>query len=325
MTGNVLEYFAFSDHGHGRLVRRERPIDDLEQLMAEIESTSALPLVITHAQKTPPKTRVQAWYSVFSWLASPKSPVTAPKPTFKHVGAIFSATAKSFKPKAFGSKVYDIKLRPAAWRSALQTTQKESVIVLASQELELLRAEHHVLIERVAAELREQVRAAEAAESALWLEVMAKIDAPSTDDGDESDAAAFQRTVARRDWLIAHERWLTSEDIALGARGGVVESNKDQYAYQLRQSGQVLGVRHQRKRLHPACQFREVEGRLEPLPIMKSLLEVLPADASGWDQALWLFQPTGRLDGARPADVLATRPEDVLDAAKKDFHGDQGI
>ena len=324
MTGNVLEYFAFSDSDHGRLVRKERPIDDLEQLMAEIESTSALPLVITHAQKTPPKTRVHAWYSVFSWLASPKPQVTGPKIRLNR-GEAMPAKWSMYKTKTFVSKIYDIKFRPAAWRSALQTTQKESVIVLASKELDLLRAEHHVLIERVAAELREQVRTAEAAESALWLEVMAKIDDPSSDDGDESEAAAFQRTVQRRDWLIAHERWLTSEDIALGARGGVVESNKDQYAYQLRQSGQVLGVRHQRKRLHPACQFREVEGRLEPLPIMKSLLEVLPVDDSGWDQALWLFQPTGRLDGARPADVLATRPEDVLDAAKKDFHGDPGI
>lgn len=153
--------------------------------------------------------------------------------------------------------------------------------------------------------------------------VIVKVD--NSHDVAGSEARAFHRAVQHRDRLIATESWLTSEAIAKRARGPVVELDPKQYAFQLRQAGQILGVRHQHRRLHPDCQFDTVDGCLKPLEIMAPLLEFLPKDESGWTQAFWLFQPSGRIQGARPADVLATRRDDVLRAAENDFHGDDGI
>jgi len=42
----------------------------------------------------------------------------------------------------------------------------------------------------------------------------------------------------------------------------------------------------------------------------------------GWAAALWLFAPTRKLDGARPADIFQANPEAVIDAARRDFEGD---
>jgi hypothetical protein len=55
------------------------------------------------------------------------------------------------------------------------------------------------------------------------------------------------------------------------------------------------------------------------MPEMKTLLDVLPKDRSGWRQARWLFQRHGQLDGARPADVFQKNPQAVIDAARSDF------
>lgn len=147
-----------------------------------------------------------------------------------------------------------------------------------------------------------------------------------TADDLDGDAASVNRSVERRDWLLRNEKWLSSSDVAALSGGAPLDANRNQYARQLRQSGRILGVLVDRKRLHPRSQFCDtVDGLLEPHPAMRILLELLPADETGWTQALWLFQPTGRLEGRRPADVLHDRPNDVLVAARMDFHGDRGI
>lgn len=97
----------------------------------------------------------------------------------------------------------------------------------------------------------------------------------------EDDAAAVNRAIARRDWLLANERWLTSDEVAARSRGALVRLNMDQFAYHLRQSGKLLGVLADRKRLHPMFQFQSLGGRIEPTPVMKTLLEILPRDETG--------------------------------------------
>lgn len=303
MINGILEYFGVSGSDQPRLVSKTLPASDIDRTVDEIKASVVFPLMVLHPSSVAPKQRAVSWRKAFQMLTTPAFRMTVPL-EFKSLQETHRLAEE------------------------LQRELSTSLLIGSLPQIEAFRthrSDFTRFIERIEAEFK----AAEAKESMAWEEVMTLLASPEhavpSATVTNGDVEAFHRTVARRDWLIAHERWLSSEDIAKGARGTLVESNKDQYAYQLRQSGQVLGVRHQRKRLHPECQFREVDGRLEPLPIMKSLLEVLPDDGSGWDQALWLFQPTGRLDGARPADVLATRPEDVLDAAKKDFHGDLGI
>jgi hypothetical protein len=59
-----------------------------------------------------------------------------------------------------------------------------------------------------------------------------------------------------------------------------------------------------------------------PVPRLQELLAVLPNSGSGWASMFWLFQPTGRLNVRRPADVFAMDPEAVIAAARADFKDD---
>jgi len=55
---------------------------------------------------------------------------------------------------------------------------------------------------------------------------------------------------------------------------------------------------------------------------LNALLAKLPDEDHGWASALWLFSPTRKLDGARPADIFQANPDAVIDAARRDFEGD---
>jgi hypothetical protein len=55
------------------------------------------------------------------------------------------------------------------------------------------------------------------------------------------------------------------------------------------------------------------------MPEVKTLLDILPQDRSGWRQVFWLFQPHTQLDGARPADFFQKDSQVVIKAARSDF------
>lgn len=134
-----------------------------------------------------------------------------------------------------------------------------------------------------------------------------------------SPAASAARE--RRDELLKSETWLSSTEVAKHARGGaVLESNPHQHASRLRREKRLFGVRLGGQYLHPAFQFTPATG--EPHPALPELLAKLPDEDHGWAAALWLFAPTGKLGGARPADVFQERPAEVIDAARRDFEGD---
>lgn len=307
MSTAQLMYFEIDVRHPDRLVSKSVPDDRVDELLVRIQSDEhLLPFVIRRTSYASPKSVVNAAESAFKAFAKAH-----------HVGKWYPTNKHTFRfPQDLSASKTFI------------STIEDDVAVLYAEKVDPPRHFWHLMhFDDWMRRFKSRVEATEAAETRLWesvLEELEHAEAPERDTRSD-DAAAFQQAVQRRDHLVASEKWLSSEQIALQARGAVVESNKDQYAYQLRQTGQILGVRHARKRLHPACQFHEVNGRLEPLPVMKRLLERLPKDDTGWDQAFWLFQPTGRLDGQRPADVLATRPDDVIAAAEKDFHGDPGI
>jgi len=149
-----------------------------------------------------------------------------------------------------------------------------------------------------------------------------------TNDKVESPAvAAVAQTVAtpreaareKRDALLKSERWLGSAEVAERAGGQVPDSNPDQHASRLRRDKQLFRVRVGGLYLHPAFQFLSESG--EPHPKLNALLAKLPDEDHGWAAALWLFAPTRKLDGARPADLFQANPDAVIDAARRDFEG----
>jgi len=126
---------------------------------------------------------------------------------------------------------------------------------------------------------------------------------------------------ARRDAILADGRWLTSDEVALEARGAVVDSNPAQYASRLRREGRLFGVRVRGQYLHPAFQFQK-NGEVHPA--MAKLIALLPTSEANWTAAFWLFQPTHALDGHRPVDVFPIDPRRVIEVAETEFRGDHG-
>jgi hypothetical protein len=71
---------------------------------------------------------------------------------------------------------------------------------------------------------------------------------------------------------------------------------------------------------HPDFQFDQ-RGCIRPE--IARLLAVLPAgnDRGGWARAFWLYSPHAHLGGKTPAEVFATAPERVIEAANREFGG----
>lgn len=122
--------------------------------------------------------------------------------------------------------------------------------------------------------------------------------------------------------LRAHEsawRNLEQEYRALSAAqiGALREStakNRAAYASQLRTRGQVIGVQRRGTVVFPLFQF---DKNVHPLPGMKDVVSVFrEANWSDDSICLWMIAPNGRLSARKPADLLATDPSDILEAAK---------
>ena len=125
-----------------------------------------------------------------------------------------------------------------------------------------------------------------------------------------------ERATQRRDELLNSESWRDHKEVAVFARGGVVESNESEYASRLRREGRLLGAKVRGAFKHPSFQFR-ADGSV--IPEMEQVLAILPNDDYGWAAVFWFFQPSGHLTGRRPADVFREDPHSVIGAAEKDF------
>ena len=125
-----------------------------------------------------------------------------------------------------------------------------------------------------------------------------------------------ERATQRRDELLNSESWRDHKEVAVFARGGVVESNESEYASRLRREGRLLGAKVRGAFKHPSFQFR-TDGYV--MPEMEQVLAILPKDDYGWAAVFWFFQPSGHLTGRRPADVFREDPHAAIGAAEKDF------
>ncbi len=76
--------------------------------------------------------------------------------------------------------------------------------------------------------------------------------------------------------------------------------------------GRIFAVAWGGDRRYPGFQF---DASAHPLSGLKDVLATLWPLLRGWELALWFTAPNSTLDGARPVDLLADKPETVLDAA----------
>jgi hypothetical protein len=135
--------------------------------------------------------------------------------------------------------------------------------------------------------------------------------------GDADSERSLQLARERRDQLLRDEKWIDAPTVHVQQGGRPDSQGINNTASRLRRGGELLGAWNGREFLHPTFQFRPDTGRL--MPEMRTLLDILPKDRSGWRQALWLFQRHGQLDGKRPADVFQKESDAVIKAARSDF------
>ena len=93
------------------------------------------------------------------------------------------------------------------------------------------------------------------------------------------------------------------------------KANQSRAIEGLRLKGKLLGVRHPggQKLRYPPCQFEDSQL----LPVVEKLISSTPnGSGSGWFRVFWLYSDNSLLCNQKPANLLATQPVDVLEAAK---------
>lgn len=134
-----------------------------------------------------------------------------------------------------------------------------------------------------------------------------------------SGGAASDRESLRdaRGALLSQVDSFTSEELA--SAGGSISDNPSQYAYDLRNTGKVFGVRFGRTWHYPKFQF---DARRRAVPEMKAVLEALTPDPQGWDRLQWFVTPHEKLYGETPLKVWFIDRQQVIDAARAEqWHG----
>ena len=104
---------------------------------------------------------------------------------------------------------------------------------------------------------------------------------------------------------------LTSSDIRTSL-GNDAPRNPSEPASRWKREKRIFAVPYGPTDLFPAFQF--ADGA--PRPIIRQILEALPADMTPWQIAFWFASANGWLDGKAPQDSLG-KSEDVLDAARR--------
>jgi hypothetical protein len=121
-------------------------------------------------------------------------------------------------------------------------------------------------------------------------------------------AVAADNTAIRQRFMHEVET-LTSAEVA--ARAGHEAKNRHQTAARWKAQRRVFAVPYQGQDRYPTFQF-DADGK--PIPLIKKILEVLPASRTPWQTAFWFVSSNSWLGGPAPREMLENEAG-VLDAA----------
>jgi hypothetical protein len=83
----------------------------------------------------------------------------------------------------------------------------------------------------------------------------------------------------------------------------------------LRRERKIFALSYQNALYIPSFQFDE---RGHPRPAIATVIQILGAELSDWGLALWFTAANGVLGDKRPVDLLADKPERVVQAAEQE-------
>lgn len=118
--------------------------------------------------------------------------------------------------------------------------------------------------------------------------------------------------------ILEHCVWLTAQQI--GELGRFSKSNLAAPANRWKNERKLFAVEYDGQGRFPRYALDE---NYRPLPAMETVLRILGM-ISNWRIAAWFESSNAWLDNRRPREVLATAPEDVIEAAKQYRTGAHG-
>lgn len=110
--------------------------------------------------------------------------------------------------------------------------------------------------------------------------------------------------------------WLTAAQVAKLA--GLSATNPSTQPNKWKRQRRIFAVHHNGVDYFPGYGLDPQAG-WRPRKTMKSVLEVFGDDKDGWGLAYWFGSANSFLGGRRPQDMVATKPEQVIAAARDEL------
>ena len=172
---------------------------------------------------------------------------------------------------------------------------------------EALREEPAEAIAAYLAQVRRAVERRQSAErrDAALLEALSPDELPTP-----ARVLQLRRNADARTRLIQAFGLYTSSDLAELRQAAT--RNPSSVPTKWLRDGRIFAVAWGGDRRYPGFQF-DPSGH--PLPGLKDILASLSPLMRGWELALWFTAPNSTLDGTRPVDLLADKPDAVFEAA----------
>ncbi|WP_323854568.1 hypothetical protein [Xenorhabdus koppenhoeferi] len=124
------------------------------------------------------------------------------------------------------------------------------------------------------------------------------------------------RIEALKNSILEESKWLPAYELSQSA--GFSLLNPSATPNRWKKTKKIFAVSVKGKDLYP--QYALDEGGL-PIPIIKNIIEVFDGKKTSWGMAIWFSTPNSWLGKEKPKDVLANRPNDVLNAARQEADG----
>lgn len=128
----------------------------------------------------------------------------------------------------------------------------------------------------------------------------------------------YRRLEALRRKVFNEGQWLTAKELSALRGDAAAKSNPAAQANRWKKAGKIFAVTEAGRDWFPSWALDEGG---QPLPVMKSILALFGESKSPWAIAFWFHAPNSWLGGARPMDLLARRPTDVVKAAQAEAEG----
>jgi hypothetical protein len=123
-----------------------------------------------------------------------------------------------------------------------------------------------------------------------------------------------QAIIRARKGVLDSGDFLTAAQVAEAA--GLSGKNPSSQPHKWKTAGQIFALKHNNVDYYPG--YGLDADRFRPLEGMAPVLEVLKNHKDSWGLAYWFLSANGPLGGRRPKDVLATDPQSVLEAARRE-------